>query len=107
MKFLFGIVFAALAATVAAAVVVVSGMMYVAATAPVSGFERAAATLALNRSVARRAPKAANPVKATPEILSKALKHYKAMCLTCHGAGAVDPSAIGEGLNPPAPDLSQ
>ena len=29
------------------------------------------------------------------------------MCLTCHGAGTVDPSEIGEGLNPPAPDLTQ
>ncbi len=26
--------------------------------------------------------------------------------MTCHGAPGVDASAIGEGLNPPAPDLT-
>jgi mono/diheme cytochrome c family protein len=107
MKFLLGLVFGVLAVAAAGIFVIASGTVSVAATAPVSDVERAVATLAVNRSVARRAPKSQNPVKPTPENLSKALKHYKAMCLTCHGAGAVDPSAIGEGLNPPAPDLSQ
>jgi mono/diheme cytochrome c family protein len=28
------------------------------------------------------------------------------MCVTCHGAPGVDPSEAGQGLNPPAPDLT-
>ena len=28
------------------------------------------------------------------------------MCVTCHGAPGVDASEAGEGLNPPAPDLT-
>jgi mono/diheme cytochrome c family protein len=107
MKFLFGIVTGLLLMAAAAVFVIASGTVSVGATAPVSDLERAVATLAVNRSVARRAPKTENPVKATPETLAKALTHYKSMCLTCHGAGAVPPSDIGEGLNPPAPDLTQ
>ena len=107
MRFLFGILFGFFLVGAVAIFVILSGAVSAGATAPVSDVERTMAKLALNRSVARRAPKAENPVKATPENLSKALKHYREMCLTCHGAGSVDPSPIGEGLNPPAPDLSQ
>jgi mono/diheme cytochrome c family protein len=107
MRFLFGIVFGFFLVGAVAIFVILSGAVSAGATAPVSDVERTLAKLALGRSVARRAPKTENPVKATPETLAKALTHYKGMCLTCHGAGSVDPSAIGEGLNPPAPDLSQ
>jgi mono/diheme cytochrome c family protein len=107
MRFLFGILFGFFLVGAVAIFVILSGAVSAGATAPVSDVERTMAKLALNRSVARRAPKAENPVKATSENLAKALRHYKAMCLTCHGAGSVDPSPIGEGLNPPAPDLSQ
>ena len=107
MKFLFGIMFGFLVVGAAAVFLIVSGAVSAGATAPISKAERTFAKIALDRSVARRAPKTTSPVKATPETLAKALPHYKKMCLTCHGAGAVDPSAIGEGLNPPAPDLSQ
>ena len=107
MRFLFGIVIGILAVAAAAVFVILSGAVSVGATAPVSDIERTVAKLALGRSLARRAPDTTNPVKPAPETLAKALTHYKSMCLTCHGAGAVDPSAIGEGLNPPAPDLSQ
>jgi len=107
MKFLFGIVTGILIVAGAAAFVIASGRFPVAATNPPSDLEKAVATLALRRSVARLAPRAENPVKAAPEVLAKGLGHYRSMCLTCHGAGTVDPSPIGEGLNPPAPDLTQ
>jgi mono/diheme cytochrome c family protein len=107
MRFLFGILFGFLLVGAVAVFVILSGVVSAGATEPVSDVERTLAKLALNRSVARRAPKTESPGKASPEILAKALTHYKSMCLTCHGAGAVSPSAIGEGLNPPAPDLSQ
>jgi mono/diheme cytochrome c family protein len=34
------------------------------------------------------------------------MAHYKEMCVFCHGAPGVDASEAGEGLNPPAPDLT-
>ena len=107
MRFLLGFVVGIAAVLVAAGFVIASGTVSMGATAPISGVERTIAQFAVVRSVARRAPRTENPVKATPEVLAKALTHYKAMCVTCHGAGSVDPTAIGEGLNPPAPDLTQ
>lgn len=107
MKFLLGIVTGLVIVAAAGAFVIASGAFPVAATIPPSGLEKTVATLAVRRSVAKRAPRAENPVKAAPESLAKGLAHYRSMCLTCHGAGTVDPSAIGEGLNPPAPDLTQ
>lgn len=107
MKFLFGIVTGILIVAGAAVFVIASGRFPVAATNPPGDLEKAVATLAVRRSVARLAPREENPVKATPETLAKGLAHYRSMCLTCHGAGTVDPSEIGEGLNPPAPDLTQ
>ena len=56
--------------------------------------------------MARRAPKTANPAAASPDVLRTGLAHYRGMCVTCHGAPGVDPSEIGMGLNPPAPDLT-
>src|SRR5262245_24990522 len=107
MRFLLGFVVGVAAVVVAAGFVIASGAVSMGATAPISGVERSLAQIAVGRSVARRAPHTENPVKATPEMLAKGLTHYKAMCMTCHGAGSVDPTAIGEGLNPPAPDLTQ
>ena len=106
MKLLSGMIVGVSLVAAAIAFVIASGTFPVAATAPVSKMESTVAQFALDRAVARRAPKTANPVPATPENLAKALPHYRSMCLTCHGAGSVDPSAIGEGLNPPAPDLT-
>ena len=107
MRFLFGFVAGVAAVLIAAGFVIASGTVSVGATAAISGVERSIAQIAVGRSVARRAPRTENPVKATPDVLAKGLTHYKSVCVTCHGAGSVDPSAIGEGLNPPAPDLTQ
>jgi mono/diheme cytochrome c family protein len=107
MRFLLGIVTGFVLVGAAAVFAIATGAIAIGATTPPSDLEQRIAKLALSRSLARRAPRTANPVKATPETLAKALPHYRAMCLTCHGAGTVDPSAIGEGLNPPAPDLTQ
>ncbi len=107
MKFLLGIVFGIAGVAAAAAFVIATGAVSIGAIDPPGDLEKKVAAFAVDRSVARRAPRTANPVTATPENLAKALAHYRTMCLTCHGAGSVDPSAIGEGLNPPAPDLTQ
>jgi mono/diheme cytochrome c family protein len=34
-------------------------------------------------------------------------EHYNAMCVTCHGAPGREPDELAQGLNPPAPDLTQ
>lgn len=32
---------------------------------------------------------------------------FNSMCIGCHGAPGIDPEAMGQGLNPPAPDLAE
>jgi mono/diheme cytochrome c family protein len=89
-----------------AAAAVTSGLLNSAASVPAGAAETRIARFALDRSVARRAPRAPNPLHPGPEILSAGLSHYKHMCLSCHGAPGIDASEAGEGLNPPAPDLT-
>ena len=43
---------------------------------------------------------------AGPESWNEGLDHYRENCVVCHGAPGVDAGEIGEGLNPPAPDLT-
>jgi mono/diheme cytochrome c family protein len=106
MKFLSGMVFGIAALGVAAAALVAGGVIEPAASVPPGALETRIARFALDRAVARRAPKAPNPLKPGPEVFRAGLAHYKAMCVTCHGAPGVDPSEAGGGLNPPAPDLT-
>lgn len=106
MRFLAGILAGLLLLVLGAAAFIVSGAFDVAATVHPSKLEKQLASVALDRSVARRAPKTSNPVAPSPEALRTGLVHYRGMCVTCHGAPGVDPSEIGVGLNPAAPDLT-
>lgn len=106
MKFLSGVVFGLAAVVACGAAFVWAGLFNTAASVPAGELERKIAGIALDRSVQRRAPKGGNPLKPDPDVLRGGLAHYKAMCVTCHGAPGLDASEAGEGLNPPAPDLS-
>jgi len=106
MRFLAGILAGILLLAAGAAAFFLSGTFDFAATAHPGKLEKRLAEAALDRSVARRAPKTANPAAASPDVLRTGLAHYRGMCVTCHGAPGVDPSEIGMGLNPPAPDLT-
>jgi mono/diheme cytochrome c family protein len=35
------------------------------------------------------------------------VKDFNSRCLACHGAPGLEPEAMGQGLNPPAPDLAE
>ena len=68
---------------------------------------RSVAGFALDRSVARRAPETRESPQARPRrCFGTAASTTRTMCVTCHGAPGVDASEVGEGLNPPAPDLT-
>jgi mono/diheme cytochrome c family protein len=106
VKFLLGVVFGVLLVVAGVAAVVYTGSFNTSAEVPPSKMEQAFATLALNKSVARRAPNRKNPLPASPENLRGGLAHFRENCLVCHGAPGVDPGEIGQGLNPGAPDLT-
>ena len=105
MKILLGMALAVVIVAVVAGVLFWTGAYNTAATVPPSGLEKAVAGAVFKKSVARRAPKATNPFSG-PDAVRAGLAHYREMCVICHGAPGVDASEIGEGLNPPAPDLT-
>jgi mono/diheme cytochrome c family protein len=106
MKVLLGMVLAVVIAAAIAGIIVYTGAYNTAATIPPSGLEKALANAVFDRSVARRAPKTKNPLSG-PDVVRAGMAHYREMCVTCHGAPGVDASEAGEGLNPPAPDLTK
>ncbi len=106
MKFLSGMIVGVGCLGLAAAAVVSSGLLDPAASVPPGALETRVARFALDRAVARRAPKAPNPLTPDAEVLRAGLEHYRRMCVSCHGGPGVDASEAGEGLNPPAPDLT-
>jgi mono/diheme cytochrome c family protein len=107
MKFVAGVIAGFLLVGLAAAAIVLTGAYNVSANVPPSGIEKRLASTAVDRSVARRAPRGPNPIAASPSALQSGMAHYKEMCVFCHGAPGVDASEAGEGLNPPAPDLTR
>jgi len=106
VKFIAGILFGLFVVALAAGLVVWTGSFNVAASVPPGRLEESVARFALNRSIARRAPSAKNPLTASSETLRQGLSHYRENCVGCHGAPGVDASEYGQGLNPAAPDLT-
>jgi mono/diheme cytochrome c family protein len=106
MRLIVGILLGFLLVALGAAAVLWTGSFNVAASAAPGKLEESLARMAIDRAVARRAPKTANPMAASPDALRVGLSHYRENCLGCHGASGVDAAEYGQGLNPPAPDLS-
>lgn len=106
MKILFGMILGLAATALGAWAYLVTGSFNVAATVPPGPTEKKLAQFVLDRSVARRAPRATNPVAPSAEVRRNGLEHYRHMCVTCHGAPGVDASEAGAGLNPAPPDLT-
>jgi len=106
VRFFLGVLFGVLLVAAGAAAVVYTGSFNTSATVPPSKMERTLGTLALNKSVARRASSRKNPLPMGAETFRGGLAHYRENCVVCHGAPGVDPGEIGQGLNPGAPDLT-
>ena len=106
MKVFVGMLFGLLLALLGAAVIAWTGAFNVAASLPPGKVETKLATFALNKSIQKRAPTKRNPLSGSPDILRAGLSHYRENCVVCHGALGVDAAEFGEGLNPPAPDLT-
>jgi mono/diheme cytochrome c family protein len=99
------LVFAALLAGALLAFIY-SGLYDVAASAPDAGVVGWALGTIQSRSVHRRAEEVTVPPLENPEMIRQGLVHYHQMCATSHGAPGVPISVIGQGLNPPPPELA-
>lgn len=87
-------------------IVIASGAINMAASNRPGAFEKWMATLAVQRSMAIRAPTESSDLLDKPAAITDGLEHYKAMCVRCHAGPGVEPSEFAQGLNPPAPKLT-
>lgn len=102
---LVGAVAVLVAEALVAVLVVVSGVVDVAATTKRPLPDRILA-YASTRSIAHHAPDQQNPRADDPAALREGLQHYKAMCVDCHGGPGAIPEEFAAGLHPPPPDLA-
>ena len=49
----------------------------------------------------------ANPVQASPEVLTRAMEHFADHCALCHGNDGRGSTLIGRGLYPKPPDMTE
>ena len=61
---------------------------------------------ASDRSVDFHASSQTNPYANDPTAIAVGLKHYRNMCLVCHGAPGLEPTEISQGLHPSPPNLA-
>lgn len=103
--FILGVLASIAVALVGGYLVLRSGLVPANADARPGRVELWAAGTALNATVAREAPKIANPVALTDANLVEGVKLYGQHCAVCHGtaagAGSASPVAKGEYPKPP------
>jgi mono/diheme cytochrome c family protein len=93
-------------AALSAGIVLGTGVVDFSASQPPRRLEERLAAFALNRSIARHAPKSRNPLGDSSEGAATGLALFRTHCVDCHGAPGADPTDGGASLNPPAPGLT-
>ena len=84
-----------------------SGLYDVGASSPHSGFVNWLLSTTSHASVERRARNIEVPNLEAEALQLAGVNDFNGMCASCHGAPGQDPEAVGQGLNPPAPDLAE
>ncbi len=84
-----------------------TGVYDVAATTRESPITRFLFSTTMDRSVRVRAKDIVVPSVDDSVTFTIGFSHYQEMCVTCHGSPAEGRDEAGQGLNPPAPDLSE
>lgn len=86
---------------------VYSGLYDVSATSPHGGLANWVMSTTMRASVDRRAKDIDVPNLDDEALQLAGINDFDEMCVACHGAPGQDPEAIGQGLNPSAPDLKK
>ncbi len=90
----------------AAGILIAAGLVDFSASTSPGRLEERIAQFALDHSIARHAPKTANPLAASPDAVRMGFALFRTHCVACHGAPGVDPTEGGASLNPPALGLT-
>ena len=84
-----------------------SGLYDVGATSTHSRLVNWIMSTTMHASVDRRAKDIDVPNLNDEALQLAGINDFDAMCAACHGAPGRDPEAMGQGLNPPAPDIQE
>src|SRR6476646_5011953 len=107
MKILIGLIGALFIGLLGGLIVVLSGVVNVAAIDPDSAMTDWILHTTMRRSVATRSSGIVVPKSFADEQVRDGFEEFNAMCAGCHGAPGKMRSAAGKGLRPRAPDLAQ
>jgi mono/diheme cytochrome c family protein len=84
-----------------------SGIYDASATSTHSGLVDWFLSTTSHASIERRAENVAVPDLDDESLVLAGINDFDSMCTSCHGAPGRGPEAVGQGLNPPAPDLAE
>lgn len=84
-----------------------SGLYDVGASSSHSGVVTWYLSTVSRQSVKRRASDISVPDFTDNVLVRAGISDFDAMCVACHGAPGQQPGAVGQGLNPAAPDLTK
>src|SRR5262249_19101224 len=93
-------------AALAAAITLAAGLIDFSAARPPGHLEERLATFALDRSIAHRAAKVANPLAGSPDAVAAGLALVRTHCVDCHGAPGAAAAEGGASLDPTAAGLT-
>jgi mono/diheme cytochrome c family protein len=104
-EFIWGVIATMMLAIALGLFVALRGLVDMRADNPPSKIETILAGQAMDASVARAAPKVANPTAADEANLVAGARLYRENCTLCHGDPAHPKSPLADSLNPPAPQF--
>ena len=84
-----------------------SGLYDISASSPHSGVVNWLLSTTSHASIERYAKDVRVPDLDADDLARAGVNDFDAMCAGCHGAPGQAPAAMGQGLNPPAPDLAE
>jgi len=107
LKTLITLAVGAVIVVIGAVGIALSGWINVGASSPHSPAANWLLGSASHASIERRARQVTVPDLDDPELSLAGVNDFAAMCAGCHGAPGQPPEAMGQGLNPPAPNLAE
>jgi hypothetical protein len=107
MIFLRALIIASIIIAAGIAAFAYSGVYDVGASSPHNGLSNWFMSTTSRSSIRRKASNIDVPYLDDDGLVLAGVNDFDAMCVGCHGAPGQSPAAVGQGLNPPAPDLSE
>ncbi len=107
MKTLLTLLIAAVVVILGAIGFAYSGLYDVKATTPHGGIAQWLLSATSHASIERGAADVVVPDLSDEDLARAGVNDFHSMCTDCHGAPGKDPGAVGQGMNPPPPDLAE